>query len=869
VVSRPAGPARDRSWPFTGRDAELRAVATALERDGAVVVAGAAGVGKSRLARELVARLVPEEKVAVATATASSREIPLGAFAPWLPETGSGVSALARVAAELRASRALLLVDDAHVLDDASATLVHQLALEGGLSLVLTVRTGDPCPEAVTAIWKDGLAERVEVGPLGPDACAALLGAALDGPVEAQSQRRLHDATRGNVLWLRHLVEGERAGRRLVTVGGHWEWHGAPALSPALEQLLLERIGDLDAGERHVLEVLALGEPLGLGLLAVLAADAAVERVAERGLITVVADGVRSEVHLAHPLYGEVTRAALSVPRERRLRGELARALRATGGRRAGDDLRLAVLDLGSDRPPDAELLLLAAEQALHRTDFGLAERLLRAAVAAGGGFDARLGLGFLLAWMMRVDEAEGELAEAFAAAVDASQRARAVLARAHLLIFLLGRGDEARELLDRDGRDASGRPHPEVAALHAALLVAHGRVGDGLRAGRELLDRPYTPQVTTWASWAASYALAYGGGSAAELQETVERGMAAALHAPETATMLGNIGFAEILGAGLSGRLDDARGRVGWIESLPGEHGATWSALYRGRLALEAGRPATAAHLLTSILSTFPGHGGGWTAWLHALIARAQALTGDPDAAEASIRTAREVQHPEIRLSVGDTELADAWLAAARGSLPDAVSIARRVADVAAAGERLAEELLARHTAVRLGDRDQHPRLAELARVLPTPRAAGASAHAAGLAARDPDALLAAADTFEACGLVLDAADAAAHAAVVAREVGRLDAGTAAADRARDLAERCEGAATPALARAHAPVPVSSREREVATLAAEGLTNRQIAARLHVSVRTVESHIYRACTRLGLPDRAALVAAVVPARRG
>ncbi|HSK62160.1 MAG TPA: AAA family ATPase [Actinomycetospora sp.] len=61
-MSPPASPAPGRTWPFAGRDAELRAVATALERDGAVVVAGVAGVGKSRLARELVDRLVPEER---------------------------------------------------------------------------------------------------------------------------------------------------------------------------------------------------------------------------------------------------------------------------------------------------------------------------------------------------------------------------------------------------------------------------------------------------------------------------------------------------------------------------------------------------------------------------------------------------------------------------------------------------------------------------------------------------------------------------------------------------------------------------------------------------------------------------------------
>jgi len=59
------------------------------------------------------------------------------------------------------------------------------------------------------------------------------------------------------------------------------------------------------------------------------------------------------------------------------------------------------------------------------------------------------------------------------------------------------------------------------------------------------------------------------------------------------------------------------------------------------------------------------------------------------------------------------------------------------------------------------------------------------------------------------------------------------------------------------------APLPISVREREVATLAATGLTNTQISQRLHVSVRTVEGHIYRACSRLGLTDRTALAAVI------
>lgn len=862
-----AGPAR--SWPFTGRDAELRAVRAGLARDGVVVVAGPAGVGKSRLAREFAARTAPT--AGMVTASASSADIPLGAFAPWLRMNGGEpVTALARVGAALRAAGpdALLLVDDAHHLDTVSATLVHQLAVEHALRLVLTVRTGEACPEAITAVWKDGLGERVEIEPLGPDAGAALLAAVLGGPVDAQALRRLHDTTRGNVLWLRHLVDGERASGRLVVVDGRWEWHGPTTLSPALEHLLAERIGTLDDDEAHALELVALGEPVGLGLLMGLASEPPVERLAERGLVRLVEDGAREEVHLGHPLYGEVTRARMSLPRARRRRGELSAALRTAGNRRTGDDLRRAVLDLGSDSPPDATLLVLAAEQAMNMTDFALAERLLRAAVTAGGGFEARLGLGFLLGWLMRPDEAETELAAATTVATTQAQRARALLARFHVLAFILDRPEDGRAVLAREGVDEAGEPFPEMTALDATLEVASGDVVAGLDTATSVLARPgVSSQATTWAAWAAAYGTAFRGGR--RVHELVARGMDAARQAPETVAMLGNLGFADVLEAGFRGAPDDAQARLDWVEALPGGHGATWSALYHGRLALEAGQVATAARLLDSILPSFPGHGGGWTAWFHGMIAQALAAAGDTTAATAALEAAEAAWHPVIRAGDSDVELARAWVAASRGAMSDAVALARRLAaDARARGQRVVE-MTARHAAVRFGDRDQADPLSELARLLDTARSRAAARHATGLAARDPDALVGAADELDAAGLFLAAADAAAHAAVAARDLGRLADATAAAERAVSLATgRCEGASTPALDLAQAPLPVSSREREVAVLAAEGLTNRQIAARLHVSVRTVESHIYRACARLGLPDRATLAAAVVPTHR-
>ena len=64
-------------------------------------------------------------------------------------------------------------------------------------------------------------------------------------------------------------------------------------------------------------------------------------------------------------------------------------------------------------------------------------------------------------------------------------------------------------------------------------------------------------------------------------------------------------------------------------------------------------------------------------------------------------------------------------------------------------------------------------------------------------------------------------------------------------------LATECGGIRTPALDLAAHPLPLTIREREIANLVAAGLSNREIADRLVVSVRTVEGHLYRACVKM------------------
>ncbi|MCD2187339.1 LuxR C-terminal-related transcriptional regulator [Actinomycetospora soli] len=852
------------TWPFTARDEVLAAAGAALRDRGAVILGGPAGVGKSRLARELAARS-RGPVVGTVRATSSAQEIPLGALVDVLPRAAVDVTSpdADHVRAALDALGAvpdgLLVVDDAHLLDDVSATVVHQLAHGGHARLVVTLRSGEPTPDAVTALWKDEDAPRIELEPFTRDESAAVLATVLGGPLEARTARLLHETAGGNVLWLRHLVEGERAAGRLARDGSTWVWTGRVGLSPALRDLLDARIGTLTAPQRRVLELLAVAEPLGPGMLGTLVGEAVVEEVADRGLVVVLPDGDRWEVRLAHPLYGESVRATMSVPRARRLRGELSEALARTGGRRAGDGLRRAVLDLGSDRPLDPDALVAASVQASGLRDFALAERLLRAAVAAGGGFSARLGLAHLLDYQMRVEEADVIVAEGRAGATEAERR-QAVVLRGLSHHFQLDPPRSGPDLLTRDeAAHHGGRPHPAYDALRAMFLGSAGRIPEARELAEAVVDDPARPDETVALACFVLGLLGALTGDRGDLRPLLQRGIEAARHGI-TATVTANIGYMELLDADLRGEPARARRRLDWIHGLTGPQAPSFAAVYDGRVARGAGLPRTAIRALESALPSFPGHGGGWGGWGAALVAQCHGVLGDGAAARAALEDARRRRHPHIPVVEHEYDLAHAWTAAASGAVREAVDAAHRGARRCADLGTHAAEVLLRQTAVRLGDRDQAARLGELDRRLGTPRSRGARAHAEALAAQDPDRLLAVAGDLEVAGMVLEAADAAAQAAATARRDRRLVVATEAEERARMLAATGEGARTPALAEADAPVPLSDREREVALLAGEGLTNRQIAERLHVSVRTVESHVYRACSRLGLPDRAALV---------
>ena len=138
--------------------------------------------------------------------------------------------------------------------------------------------------------------------------------------------------------------------------------------------------------------------------------------------------------------------------------------------------------------------------------------------------------------------------------------------------------------------------------------------------------------------------------------------------------------------------------------------------------------------------------------------------------------------------------------------------------------------------------------------------------AHADALSSHDAVALDRVASGFAGLGLNLLAAEAAAEAAGQHQAAGRRTAAIAATIKADALAAQCEGARTPALD-ARQSHDLTPRELEIATMAARGLSSKEIAGRLVVSVRTVDNTLRQVYAKLAVNNRADLRLLLAPER--
>lgn len=859
---------------MVGRDREISEVIRLLGIDGVqgVALTGKPGVGKSRLAREAAtAASAAGWRVRSVAATVTSQSIPLGAFAQWSDGMEGAPSALARrvvdgLTAGTAPNRLVVLVDDAHLLDELSALVVHQLVHSQLGKVIATIRTGTPAPAAVTALWKDDLVRRREVAPLTQDLVTELLSAMSGAAPDQWCADELWRLTLGNVLFLRQLVAQEVQTGRMGVRDGVLRWPGRPRVLGSLAELVDAQVGSIADDVRDVVDLVTVAEPVDWHCLQLIADRDAIEEAEQRELIRVSGD----EVYVGHPMYAEVRRNRCGSARLRRLRGTVATAMK-DGGRPARV-LKRGLLWLESDLPAEPDVLLAAATAASSLLDFEAAERLFHAAAELGIGAQARVPLAFSLFMMQKGELAQEVLEGHDEPAVDdedASVFINDVVMRASNLLWAMRSPEESWSVIDDALATASGaRRHPLLVFRANQLALAARPVA--------VLDTMATIRYEDLDHYGATMGhsvecMAYGelGQVDRAVAQAVESGRALDMSA-QGKLLRGPLTEFHTFALAAAGHTAEAvavaraHHRSQRTEPRPAR---VLAAEILGMAQLAAGDLDGALRHLPRPLGTGPAdeelarsfHVAN--SYYRFLLLRAQALArrGEIDDAQRILESARAQRHPAY-VYVESTELlTEAWLAAARDRLSEARRLAGRAAAFARAHDQFAREVWCLQTAVQFDDSDAVGRLRELAELVDSPRAVAAAHHAAALTADDGDGLDRVSAEWEAVGDLLAAADAAGQAATAHRRAGRSGSAMTAAARSHRLAAGCGGAVSPAITAASLAPPLTNREREIAIMVAQGLSNRDIADAVSLSVRTVESHIYRASSKAGVAGRSGL----------
>jgi DNA-binding CsgD family transcriptional regulator len=865
-------PAVSSTWPLVGREEELERMAQARAgRLCGVMIRAGAGVGKSRLAREELAKAEREGAlVEWIQATRSAAMVPLGAFAGVLPD-GAGsdqpFNALRTTVERLHeqaAGRPIVLgVDDAHLLDPISAALVLQLATRADAFVLATVRSGEPCPDAIVSLWKDAGAQRLELRRLDDTEVRRLVETALGAPVQEEALRWIVDRSEGNPLYARELVHGAVEAGSLGLERGLWQLSGRPPVRATLMELIGGRMEALTPEQLAPLELLSLTEPLRLEELSELTSYDALADAEAHGLLAVENGSGATEVRLAHALHGDVLRARIPPLRARRLRLALAEALRRREDLTPQDALRVARLLTDAQAPVPSALLSDAARAANLAGDPELGAQLAAQAVAEGGGLGAALALARAHAMCQRFEEAETALA-AVEADVPGDPAAISYLEqRVRVLFWGLGRVAATQALIARAAgwcSDAAWQPRllavgmPGAVAedLPGAIAAVETTLADpGLDAeSRRLLEPRLAMALFYGGRWDEGQRLARRCRPPIPLRDYAALltlpalrfcGVESGADWPGMETEL-----ARVFSDGVRGHDDEAAGQ---------------GALGLGHLAFLRGRLNDAERWLTEAELHFEREDAyGTIADVLAIQIGTAHVAGDDDRAArllGRLRVLDDTTRPRPLARPAYVLRAEGWVACGRNPAAGAAQLlagsGRFEADMPGLAALLAyDALLAGIAPSKAG--------AALRRLAPrcAARLVGVyAAHADALARRDGSGLLQAAEAFAAIGTARYAAIAAAHAAATFLDAGRHDSARRAAVLVRDLHEPGQGTPPPRIDGLDgAATALTTRESQLVGLARRGMTNAEIADRLVLSVRTVESHLYRAMQKLGVNDR-------------
>jgi DNA-binding CsgD family transcriptional regulator len=871
--------------PVVGREAELAVLAAFLASDRqALLLEGGPGIGKTTLWEESL-ELAEERGMRVLRARAGEAEAQLSfagladlldgidvgelglpppqrraldvalfranpeGSAPELQAIALGVLGVLRALVEKQAL--VIAVDDAQWLDAPSAealAFAAQRARGQPVRFVLSKRT-----ETQSAVEQALELEQLAIEPLSLGAVRRILFERLGLALPRRTLRRVFDATRGNPLFALEV------GRTLADRGPLELGEDVP-VPDAVEELVGTRVAELPAAQRKLLLALALSAELRVPQAA---AIGGVEEALGAGIVVLEGERLRP----SHPLLAAAAKAHASTDERRELHLALAAAV-------DDPEVRARHLAMGTDEP-HAELAATVARAAgsasarLARTEaVELAEHALRLTPDGSPERDERLlALGEYLA-------AAGEpqrVTDLIAPEVE-SLPAGPMRARGWLLLTegVVESNDEIRNYLERAHAESASDP-----GLHAAVLAELARDDAVIRVARlpeaearalEALEVA-EPEAERSALYALAWARSLRGQPIDDLRERFRAVPAAGLAVSASPE--------RVAGQRLvwRGEVDEARTLLTELLSLADERGEPYPyalmRLHMCELELRVGRWDAAAALLDewaessdrvmwpmyercrALLAAGRGQPEEAEEWAAKAIAASEATGMRWDLLEASRArgiAALFAHQPERAVE----SLRGVWEHTEREGVEDPGTFP------------VAPDLV--EALVELGELEQATEVSDRLRVL-----AEKQRHPWGLATakRCAGLLSEAADDYTRLGLRFDSARtllalgrrerrgkqwgaarrALESAAAVFDEIGSVGW----AEQTRSELARI-GARKP-----RASGELTPSEQRVVELAVQGLSNKEIAQELVVTVNTVETHLSRAYSKLGVHSRSQL----------
>lgn len=855
-------------------------------------VSGTTGMGKSVLSRTLIEDLGEDFVPFLLTPAASLAGVPYGALAPLLASATSSDlesprTTLRALLAFLRQSSGgkpvLVVVDDAHLLDDSTGYVLSQLASSRVIHLVAFARPGTSVSAELETLCKDGLLREFELEALESDDALELCTQTLGGPVMLGASDRLRSASSGNPLLLGALLEEALHKGALTEFDGVWGLNGGELPIPrALVDFLRSIIIDFSDGERRAFELLALGGAFSFQQLVQYTSEEVVAALLRDGLIQ------RSPRYpllavLTHALYGRIARMLIPVGRSCALRQEVTPEDPGTRPLPSPTAIRRALWALECGESIHDDQLLGLAQEALATLDPESALKLLAATVSARRSSAARLYQAEALLELSRLEESS----ECSRGILEQASEPELIAAAGVLEIrqrLADGAGaDAVEEVTERWSKALASRselatdPATAAAVVSAEERLVVFRALAWNRAGRHGETVAALEPMVSGATDAMARILAAA--ALIEALENVGRGVDARSHASTLLLRLResrlNTGYLhrEVtlrqVGALVQG------GQVSWarsvikdysVDEVP-DHGFLSGSLavLSGALAVRAGQFGSGVRTLRPALAALRGTDpDGILPFALGLAAWSASGYGSED---SSARFREELAVTTSPGSSAYTLLGRAFAEAAalrtQGSA-DPADLLDLAADARAHGWVACEkDILV--LAVLFDDQEPARLLLGVTRTMQGTEASALNAYAAALIARDPSALVAAGDRLEVLELVLLATEACRRAMELYAAAGDVRSQRLLAPVFRRRRLLIDGTLFGEPGEEPGGAPLTSREREIAMLTLAGFSNRDIAQKLTISVRTVEGHLYRIFVKLGITRREELTPELEP----